>query len=73
MEVSDFDECECGDFRLDHVNLTGRCTLPDTLVHGFKPCKRFRYFRPSTWSEIEHQLRVRHATLAIHGKGEKWK
>ena len=40
------DECECGDYRKDHINGTGRCRMPDDLCHGFKPCLRFRLERP---------------------------
>lgn len=35
------DECDCGDYRRDHANGTGRCKMPDGLCHGFKPCFKF--------------------------------
>lgn len=38
----DLDECECGDYRRDHVNGTGRCRMPDDLNHGLQPCEAFR-------------------------------
>jgi hypothetical protein len=38
----DFDICECGDYRHQHENGTGRCKMPDDLCHGFKPCLKFR-------------------------------
>jgi len=42
MVLVDFDTCECGDYRRDHVDGVGPCRLPNTLVHGYKPCERFR-------------------------------
>lgn len=36
------DVCECGDYRRQHEDLTGRCLLPNNLAHGFKPCRAFR-------------------------------
>ena len=39
------DECDCGDYRRDHIDGTGRCTMPDNLSHGFKPCLKFRLSR----------------------------
>jgi hypothetical protein len=38
----DFDECECGDYRRDHVDGVGRCKMPNDLNHGFRPCDKFR-------------------------------
>ena len=38
----DFDQCECGDYRHQHRDGTGACTLPNDLSHGFKPCSCFR-------------------------------
>ena len=48
--LNHFDECECGDYRLNHEgeNHTGRCSLPDDLTHGFQPCRYFRLFQPAT-------------------------
>jgi hypothetical protein len=34
--------CECGDYRLQHQDGTGRCQMPDDMTHGFKPCNEFR-------------------------------
>lgn len=39
------DICECGDYRRNHEDLTGRCMLANNLVHGFQPCKSFRLSR----------------------------
>ncbi len=36
-----YDVCECGDYRRDHVNGTGRCRMPNDLNHGFRSCERF--------------------------------
>jgi hypothetical protein len=40
--MSDFDVCECGDYRHQHENGEGRCKMPDDLCHGFQPCLKFR-------------------------------
>lgn len=40
--VSALDVCECGDYRRDHIDGTGRCTMADDACHGFKPCFEFR-------------------------------
>ena len=40
--LTPFDVCACGDYRRDHEEGTGKCQLPDTMVHGFKPCLQFR-------------------------------
>jgi len=42
--VENFDECECGDYRLSHDNGRGKCSLPNDATHGWKPCKKFRRF-----------------------------
>ena len=39
---SDFDVCECGDYRHQHENGTGKCRMRDDACHGFKPCLSFR-------------------------------
>jgi len=43
---SDFDGCECGDYRLQHERGVGRCKMPNDMTHGFKPCTEFRLFGP---------------------------
>lgn len=43
---SDFDGCECGDYRLQHERGAGRCKMPNDMTHGFKPCTEFRMFGP---------------------------
>ena len=40
--LTDFDECECGDYRHQHENGIGRCTMPNDICHGMKPCEAFR-------------------------------
>lgn len=47
-KLSDFDGCECGDYRKDHKNGVGRCCMPDDLLHGFKPCLKFRFAKAAT-------------------------
>ena len=39
------DECDCGDYRRDHINGLGRCTMPNDLNHGFEACHKFRLWR----------------------------
>lgn len=46
--VSDLDECECGDYRRDHNDGTGRCRMPDDLTHGNRPCFSFRLAFPAS-------------------------
>jgi len=39
------DECECGDYRRDHLNGTGPCTFNKgafDLTHGGRDCLKFR-------------------------------
>ena len=36
------DVCECGDYRYQHENGTGKCRMPDDMSHGFKPCLAFK-------------------------------
>lgn len=38
----ELDICECGDYRRDHVDGSGRCKMPDDLTHGFEPCLEFK-------------------------------
>lgn len=47
-DLADFDECECGDYRHQHVDKVGRCTMPNDLTHGFEACHRFRLSRAAT-------------------------
>ena len=42
VEMSLFDTCSCGDYRLDHHDGTGHCEMPDNIVHGYRPCRQFR-------------------------------
>jgi len=42
VAMDPLDECECGDYRRDHVDGTGRCRMPDDLCHGFTRCLKFR-------------------------------
>lgn len=46
--LSDFDTCECGDYRKDHVDGIGRCRMPDDLTHGFHACLSFRLTKSAT-------------------------
>ena len=39
------DECDCGDYRRDHIDGTERCTMPNDLSHGFRHCLKFRLSR----------------------------
>jgi len=43
--VRDFDSCACGDYRHQHVRGEGRCTMPNDITHGFRPCTAFRLTR----------------------------
>jgi len=38
---SPYDICTCGDYRRDHENGTGACTLPPDPVPDHRPCRRF--------------------------------
>lgn len=40
------DECECGDYRRDHVGGRGACSMPNNMSHGFQRCERFRLSKP---------------------------
>jgi hypothetical protein len=42
------DECECGDYRKDHVGGIGPCrhNKPRDLTHGYKDCTSFRLAFP---------------------------
>jgi len=42
---ADFDECVCGDYRIQHENGTGKCKMPNDICHGCEPCLEFRLFR----------------------------
>jgi len=33
--------CECGDYRYQHENRTGKCKMPNDMCHGFRPCLKF--------------------------------
>lgn len=44
--LSDFDGCACGDYRHQHVNGIGRCTL-GSLCTPY-PCQRFRLSSDAT-------------------------
>ena len=46
--LSDFDLCECGDYRKDHIDGVGRYRMPDNLTHGFRACLSFRLARSAT-------------------------
>jgi hypothetical protein len=41
-EPHPLDVCQCGDFRREHQDGTGRCRMPNDASHGFKTCERFR-------------------------------
>jgi len=41
----DYDECECGDYRIQHENGIGKCKMRDDICHGFEPCLKFRLLR----------------------------
>ena len=45
LKDEDFDECECGDYRIQHENGVGRCKMPDDICHGLMPCLKFRLAR----------------------------
>lgn len=46
--VTDFDSCECGDYRHQHDRGLGRCQMPNDGTHGFKPCLAFRLSKAAT-------------------------
>lgn len=61
---SDFDVCDCGDFRRDHVGGTGQCWMPDDRCHGFRPCLSFRLHQrahlqgnPAVMTEVSQRAR----------------
>lgn len=59
VDNSEYDICECGDFRRDHVNGSGECKL-NTLGHGGPPpCKKFHFASPADPNEIEQQERLK--------------
>lgn len=41
-KLRDFDECKCGDYRHQHEGGKGKCKMPNDILHGMKPCERFR-------------------------------
>jgi hypothetical protein len=49
------DVCQCGDYRRDHENGTGRCKMPDDLTHGFQPCLVFRLCPLATFHDAEER------------------
>lgn len=61
--LSDFDGCECGDYRRDHDGLhgAGRCRMKDDLTHGFEPCLAFKLHQPAT--ELPEYFRKRKEAL----------
>ena len=48
-DISDFDACDCGDYRHNHKNGTGACCFNDDnnggLNHGFRKCMTFQFSR----------------------------
>jgi hypothetical protein len=42
-----YDICECGDYRHQHHEGTGRCQMPNDLTHNFQPCLGFRLSAPA--------------------------
>lgn len=49
-DISQFDICECGDYRADHKNGKGPCKFNNDessggLNHGFKKCSKFRFMK----------------------------
>lgn len=53
LQDTDYDECECGDYRHQHEAGTGRCTMPNDLTHGFKACPTFRLHKRATPTTAE--------------------
>lgn len=55
----DLDLCMCGDFRSDHRNGKGPCSL-NQLGHGGAPnCNRFRFASAASADEIARIRRLR--------------
>lgn len=46
LTLSDFDCCECGDYRHQHVNGSGACKLGSLCTPG--RCQKFRLSREAT-------------------------
>ena len=44
-DLTQFDLCQCFDYRRVHVGGTGKCRLPDTYAHDFQPCLEFRLWK----------------------------
>jgi len=65
MRLSDFDECDCGDYRKHHKDGVGPCCFnggyPD-LTHGFKDCLSFRLCRAAKEIPESHRLKCVGAT-----------
>lgn len=42
--IGENDQCECGDYRKDHVDGVGPCKYnnPNDLTHGMEDCVAFR-------------------------------
>lgn len=54
------DECECGDYRYQHKNGSGKCEMPDDLTHAYRPCLQFILFKTyqtRTLEEYEKELK----------------
>lgn len=50
---SPLDECDCGDFRQDHVDGTGRCLYPTHHIPDpeLNVCRKFRLAGRAGWRE----------------------
>ncbi len=43
VPANHYEVCACGDYRHQHENGIGRCTMPNDLCHGFEPCLAFEF------------------------------
>lgn len=58
LKVEDFDECECGDYRVEHKQGIGPCKVCrwNNPIPESKPCQEFRLF--SKAKEIPEVFRI---------------
>jgi len=61
------DECECGDYRSQHKDGTGKCCMPDDNTHGHRPCFSFRLAFPQSGPLSREGIR---AALRNHEEGQ---
>lgn len=52
---NDFDVCECGDYRHQHVNGYGACKLVELCTPS--RCQKFRFFRGATGSSVTSAIK----------------